>query len=832
MNPILVLTPPRFSDKQRALQRRFFKEAGLPLNRIHWRCFHTHSNETSGRSASTRWTPPTPENRQRILRGIALTKPALILINDKTALDTLVGKHSLALCRGSTYTLNSIPALVLNDVLQTVHGHTSRYASWVWQEDTRKACRILFGKLRPQRPFEYRVVRSSADLRECESACQDTAFLACDIETWGQGDNSHITCVGLSTAAGGQTFVLPLHTIEGDSLPILPSGQTRAALKRILENPRVPKVFQNGLYDCSYLLRERLVPANWWIDTAVLSHAIWQEAPKTLHFLASMALDSVQYWKDETRTAETAASKIEEPFSFPRFEEDLLQYWKYNALDAYYTSAITPFYLSHLNLLPWARENYIRTMRQIPIALLMGMSGIRINDNIRQFIIQNSLETASRELTILQTMTDEPEFNPGSPQQVKKLIYETLKTPPLPRKGTSTQESILRLLQPSSPLLSRIIDQIWKAKKPGNIISKYGASLSLQRKRLYFSLSPTGTVSFRYSSKKSNYHTGTQIQNINKDGPVRAMLEADPGYLLVECDYSQSDAYFTAFSAAEQRFISDLHAPEDTHCLNAARFFKRSYQEIYDGHVADEEWVSHSTKGIRQITKRIIYGANYRMAAFTLYIQMGYQGVVAAAQALGYKNATTWEINQLVKFCDSLLTTYFEEIYPGLNPWLDRAIQIAAMSGNKATCIGGLTRTFFGDLAGDQKIQREFAAFWGQSGTAANINHSLDRVFYEKDATGKTWLEKGGRLVFQVHDSILTQVPVDKLFLIPELINLMDNERVAPNGTKFHVPTETKVGFGWGKRMLKWPVSLEDIEEHDFNYRKKNSHQGGFPRGV
>lgn len=828
MRPLLILTPPGFSDKQRALQRGFLQAAGIPTARIHWRCFHSHHNVHAQRKKNDRFTPPTEAEQQRILHGIIKTNPAFIIINDKAALYTLVGKRSLHLCRGSSYRVCIGPrfacdSLVFADVLTTVGG--MRWSRWVWESDCRKLLRHITGRTRPQPEFEYEVIRHQDGLARFRSSASTANFLAVDIETWGAGDNSHITCVAVSCFRAGSrspTFVLPFHTI--DALPILPPAETRKALANILASP-VPKVMQNGIYDTSHLLRERLVPANWWIDTAVISHSIWQEAPKTLHFLASMALDHVQYWKDETRTAETAASEIEEPYAFPRHEADVLQYWRYNALDAYYTASITPYLLAHLRILPWAAENYRKTLRQIlKPALLMCMSGCAINDSIRQRIIQNSTTAATEELYKLQQMTACKDFNPKSVPQVQQLVYDILRAQPLPRKGRSTREDILKMVQPQSPLIDIIIEQIWKAKKPAGVVSKYGSSLRLQRGRLYYSLSPTGTTSFRYSSKESNYHTGTQVQNINKDGPLRAMIEADPGYILVERDYEQSDAYFTAYSAAEQKFIGDLQALQDTHCLNASRFFRRPYDSIYRGYRADEDWVVHSTRGIRQITKRIVYGANYRMAAYTLFIQMGHRSVVSAARSLGYQAAHSWPVNRLIEFCDSLLRTYFDEIYPGLEPWLQHQIRRAASDGNKATCIGDYTRIFFGDLRNDQKIQREFAAFYGQTGTAANINRSLERICYERDKEGNTWLDRGGRLLFQVHDSILCQVPQGHLELIDELGDLMDNPRAAPSGDIFRVPGETKVGRGWGKRMVRWvpgQTTIQEIDDHDKAWQER-----------
>ena len=826
--PVLVLTPPRFSDAQRALHRRFFQKAGIHASRVHWRSFHTHQNIAAKRKKNDRFTPPTPAEQARIVSGVLATGPSFLVINDRAALYTLTGKASLHLCRGSSYRISigdsfSVDAVVLDDVSNTQYG--PRYGKWIWENDCAKIKRFITGTTRPQPIFEYEVVRDELALSTFELAAAQALLLSVDIETWGKGDDSHITCVGVGCYLPDgrlRSYVIPFHTIA--ALPILDPARTRPVLAAVLRST-TPKVMQNGIYDSSHLLRERLPVNNWWIDTAVISHSIWQESPKRLDFLATLALDHVQYWKDETRTAETAASDIEEPYAFPRHAPDVLQYWKYCALDVYYTAAITPYFLGHLGLLPWARDNYVSTLRQVSgPALLMAMSGVAIDEAVRQKIILDATVEASTELTKLGAMVNQPDFNPRSPTQVASLLYDVLDATPLPRKGRKTSEDVLKMLQPQSFLLDRIIEQIWMAKKPAGTVSKYGPSLGLQRKRMYYSMSPTGTTSFRYSSSSSPYGgTGTNAQNLPKDGPVRSFIVPDPGYVLVEIDYAQSDAYFTAFSSGEPNFIRDLLSPEDAHCLNASRFFKKPYDTIYEGYRADAPWVNHSTKGVRQITKRIVYGANYRMGAYTLYIQMGYRSVVAAAESLGYYGAANWTFQRLVNFCEALLGTYFEEIYPGLNPWLDRQVRRAINESNLATCIGGITRSFFGDL-NDHKIQREFAAFFGQTGTAANLNKSLERVFYERDAHGHTWLDRGGRLIFQVHDSLLVQIPVGSLALAGELAVLMDNERTAPDGRVFRVPTETKIGFGWGKRMMDFipgKTTIEEVRAHDQRWQQR-----------
>jgi uracil-DNA glycosylase len=59
-------------------------------------------------------------------------------------------------------------------------------------------------------------------------------------------------------------------------------------VKGILENPHIPKLFQNGLYDLQYILRLGISPRNVTEDTMLLHHALYPEMLKGLGFLGSI----------------------------------------------------------------------------------------------------------------------------------------------------------------------------------------------------------------------------------------------------------------------------------------------------------------------------------------------------------------------------------------------------------------------------------------------------------------------------------------------------------------------------------------------------------------
>jgi DNA polymerase-1 len=529
--------------------------------------------------------------------------------------------------------------------------------------------------------------------------------------------------------------------------------------------------------------------------------------------MSSILLDFYKYWKDE-KSEDAEDSKGSQ---IPITPNGYASYLMYNALDCHNTLGVFRM-LCHLAVqLKWPTANYAMEfgLQSGPLQA-MAMRGIRLNSEIQAQIYWENVSKSDAAMCNLRTMVDQPDFNPNSPQQVETLIYDILQATELPRKGRSTDETILKMIQLQSPLLQLIIQQIWDTKKPANNASKYGISSNIQLNgRLMYGLHAGTTPTQRLASKSHNLWCGTNIQNVPKY--MRSMLEADPGYLLVDIDYSQSDAYFTAFESGDTNFIRTMQGENgsDTHCYHGSYFFGVDYAKLLASHNAHEDWADHPTTGIRQITKRIVYGANYFMVGYTLYIQMGHKAVVAAAKLLGHADADYWQVKQCADFCDQLLVSYFT-MYPEVESSILAKAQAATRRGNKATTAWGYTRLFFADLVNDKAALREFAAFFGQGGTAGNVNLALKKLFYQMESLGV-------ELLAQVHDSIICQIPETKLELIPQIQTTMENTCTIGKHT-FTVPTEAAVGRGWGKRLVEYrpDLTLADIDRHDASWMATN----------
>ena len=312
-------------------------------------------------------------------------------------------------------------------------------------------------------------------------------------------------------------------------------------------------------------------------------------------------------------------------------------------------------------------------------------------------------------------------------------------------------------------------------------------------------LNPSATVTFRFNSKKSQFWVGRNAQNIQVS--LREFMVADDDYVYVDIDYSASDDRFIAYECEDPVKIETSEgAHGDSHCYHCSIFFSKPYEDIERGWKANEGWVVNEPEGLRQITKKITHGRNYREEAKTMYDLMGRDAVIATAIALGHKNAAGYSDKELIGICSSLIDKYdhpTKGLYKRIRPWQDEiCVELKKNKGLMKNAFG-LTRKFLGSVE-DHATQRQLAAQYGQSNTAGNINRSLREIFY-------SGIDDGRRCLFllQVHDSVVFAVHKHHLSLIGDIVRIMEKP-VTIHGRSMRVPASPKVGLTWGKNMLSW----------------------------
>ena len=225
---------------------------------------------------------------ERLFAELAEVKPNLIIALGGIACWALLGTTGVTKLRGAVAWSDKAGA----KVLPTFH---PAYVLRQWQarpivlQDLLKAAReAAFPEIR--RPERWVTINPSLeDIREWMR--RPAKRYAVDIETAG----GQITMIGF---ARGRSDALVIPFVK-DGKGYWPSHEDEVRawklVKELLEGPQV-KIFQNGLYDLSYIVKAGIRPKNCTEDTMLLHHSLFPELRKGLGFLGSVYTDEVA-WK-------------------------------------------------------------------------------------------------------------------------------------------------------------------------------------------------------------------------------------------------------------------------------------------------------------------------------------------------------------------------------------------------------------------------------------------------------------------------------------------------------------------------------------------------------
>jgi hypothetical protein len=114
----------------------------------------------------------------------------------------------------------------------------------------------------------------------------------------------------------------------------------------------------------------------------------------------------------------------------------------------------------------------------------------------------------------------------------------------------------------------------------------------------------------------------------------------------------------------------------------------------------------------------------------------------------------------------------------------------------------------------------------GQGGTGGNINRAMYQYYYGRGDGQPSLYSRGLRIQLQVHDSLVGEVPVGKMYLLDELMDIME-QPITIKGREMHVPVECDVGFTWSKAMKGYTKGDGDkhlaelVQYENEKYRKK-----------
>ncbi|MBJ8326127.1 DNA polymerase I [Streptococcus pacificus] len=363
----------------------------------------------------------------------------------------------------------------------------------------------------------------------------------------------------------------------------------------------------------------------------------------------------------------------------------------------------------------------------------MEIEGISVDKaTLQEMQVENEL-TIQRLTREIYEMAGE-EFNINSPKQLGHILFERMQLPLWATKktktGYSTAVDVLEKLAPTAPIVAKILDyrQITKLQ------NTYVVGLQdyiLSDGKIHTSYLQDLTQTGRLSSVDPN------LQNI----PVRleqgrlirkAFTANQEDSVLLSSDYSQIELRVLAHISNDEHLIDAFNHGADIHTATAMRVFG----------IEKPEEVSAND---RRNAKAVNFGVVYGISDFGLSNNLG----ITRKAAKQY------------------IDTYFER-YPGIKAYMDNIVKDARDKGYVETLFH--RRRELPDIHSRNFNVRNFAERTAINspiqGSAADI---LKVAMINLDKA----LENGNfkaKMLLQVHDEIVLEVPKDELETIKHLV--------------------------------------------------------------
>ncbi|MBL0285230.1 MAG: DNA polymerase I [Zoogloea sp.] len=574
------------------------------------------------------------------------------------------------------------------------------------------------------------------------SAAGLTAF---DTETTGL-DPMVATLVGMSfSIVEGEAAYLPLSHHYADAPAQLALAEVLEKLKPWLESDAHRKLGQNLKYDAHILANHGIRLAGIAEDTLLESYVLESDKSHDMDSLASRHLGI------KTLTYAEVCGKGAKQIGFGDVE--LARATEYAAEDADITLRLHHNLAAQLAAEPGLAALY-RDIELPTAGVLFEMerNGVLIDD----FLLAQHSEELGRRLHELEqqahVLAGQP-FNLGSPKQLGEILFTKLGLPVVKKTATgqpSTDEDVLSQLADDYPLPKLLLEHRSLAKLKNTYTDKLPQMVNPRTGRVHTSFSQAVAVTGRLASSEPN------LQNIPIRTPegrrIRAAFIAPKGHKIVSADYSQIELRIMAHLSGDAGLTGAFARGEDVHRATAGEIFGVTPLEV--------------TSEQRRYAKVINFGLIYGMSAHGLAKTLGIERVAAA----------------------NYIDRYFAR-YPGVAAYMERTRIEAKTHGYVETVFG--RRLHLPDIRAQQVGRRQGAE---RAAINAPMQGTAADLIKKAMIATSDWLKEAGvksRLILQVHDELVLEVPDAEVALIREQL-----PRLMAGVAQLSVPLLAEVGVG------------------------------------
>jgi DNA polymerase-1 len=605
---------------------------------------------------------------------------------------------------------------------------------------------------------KYRSAATPADLQAAVAACRAAGRFGLDTETtsidptrghivglslaWTPNEGIYVPLAHLKPATADMEGSLPgllpdsglpeaLLDLRGDAVAFfkelaphldprnLPFAEARRILAPLFADAAVGKCGQNLKYDFQVLTRHGLPVAGLADDSMVLSFLLESGVRHNLDDLSVRLLDVKPIAFEEV----VGKGKGQKRFDEADFEPAV----QYAAEDADLA----------LQLCDKLREQLVdpqlhRLYEEVDLPLVDVLAaleghGVRLDlEVLAQLAVRMRAERKRAEARVIE-LAGEP-FNLNSPTQLGAILFGKLGYKPVKftgkTKAPSTDEDVLQELakEQGAEIAAELLRHRQMVKLLGTYVEALPQMVNPVTGRVHTRLHQAAVASGRLASSDPN------LQNIpirTEEGrAIRGAFVPDPGWVLLDADYSQIELRVVAALAEDPVLLGAFEAGEDIHRRTASEVMGLPMEKV-----SAED---------RSRAKAVNFGLLYGQGAFALAANLG--------------------ISQ--KEAKAFIERYFERM-PKVASWIE---------GAKAKALAeGLVRTHWGRIRRIPELESPNKQFQAQGlreavntivqGTAADLmRRAMVRLHRSLLAEGLK-----ARLLLQVHDELLMEAPPEEV---------------------------------------------------------------------
>jgi len=378
------------------------------------------------------------------------------------------------------------------------------------------------------------------------------------------------------------------------------------------------------------------------------------------------------------------------------------------------------------------QEHLYRSIELPLTAVLAAMedAGVKI-DTYRMGEITARLADRVEELEAKAYELAGEEFMLGSTQQVARVLFEKLELTPgrKGKTGYSTDTRVLRSIRNEHPIVEVIEEWREYSKLLNTYLGPLPSLISEEDARLHTHFNQTVASTGRLSTSNPNLQAIPIRTELGKE--IRSAFVAEPGSRLLSADYSQIELRILAHVSGEPKLREAFARGDDIHTATAVEVLGKEPAQL--------------TSGDRSVAKMINFGIVYGISAFGL--------------------SENLEIprEQAQEYIDAYLARF-----PLVQDFIERTIEQAKRDGYVTSLLG--RRRPVQEIRASNRQTRSLGErlavnFVMQGSNADIIKVAMIDIHRRLREEGR-----GARLVLQVHDELLLEVPDAEVARVKEIV--------------------------------------------------------------